>query len=497
MGSPSAGQFMTRLLVTLHRWIGIVLCLMFATWFASGVVMIYVPFPSLSEADRIAGADELAVSEVGSLPAALAATGIDSVDRLRLLQYQLRPMLVVEGDGGIVTASFADTAQRITPMTDADARNIAERFSGVAVASVSDLISYDQWVVHHRFDPYRPFFRVELADSAQTHLYVSTKSTEVLQQTNRQQRGWNYIGAVVHWIYPTFIRKDWAVWDQLVWWMSLVAIVGVMAGLILGLQRTLVARQRGHQGLASPFSGWLAWHHKTGLILGIVVLLWIFSGWLSMDHGRLFSVPDPSPQQIADVRNISLIDALDQVQKQDLTNFSRFREIEISALDELAVIIARRPELSELLVLGVNRSRRSEFSIDAAESAVSNAWPNNTVIDRYLVPTNDVYGNLREGSLSETTLRLVLDDDKSTWVHLDLKDGRLISVMDSSRRAYRWLFNGIHSLDFPGLANRRPLWDLVMILLMAGGFVFSLTGIVIAYRRLVKLTREKTAFSEE
>ena len=36
-----------RILVQLHRWIGIVLCLMFAAWFASGIVMIYVPFPLL------------------------------------------------------------------------------------------------------------------------------------------------------------------------------------------------------------------------------------------------------------------------------------------------------------------------------------------------------------------------------------------------------------------------------------------------------------------
>ena len=70
---------------------------------------------------------------------------------------------------------------------------------------------------------------------------------------------------------------------------------------------------------------------------------------------------------------------------------------------------------------------------------------------------------------------------------MNLDDGRLISVMDDSRRIYRWLFNGIHSLDLPGLANRRPLWDVLMILLMVVGFVFSLTGIVIAYKRVARV----------
>src|SRR5260370_26826802 len=37
-----------------HRYLGIVFCLFFATWFASGVVMIYARMPELTEADRLA-----------------------------------------------------------------------------------------------------------------------------------------------------------------------------------------------------------------------------------------------------------------------------------------------------------------------------------------------------------------------------------------------------------------------------------------------------------
>ena len=478
---------MTRLLAKLHRWISTALCLMFAAWFASGVVMIYVPFPSLPEAERIARAEVVDVSTVTSLPAALAVTGINSVDRLRLLQYQQRPILVVEGHSGDVMASFADSPELIRPLTAADARTIAEKFSSVSVTSVSDLIAYDQWVVHDRFDPYRPFFRVALADSAGTNLYVSAKTTEVLQQTNRQQRVWNYVGAVVHWIYPTFIRKDWALWDQLVWWVSLVGITGVVAGLTLGVKHLRAARQLGDKGLASPFSGWLAWHHKIGFVFGIVVLLWIFSGWLSMDHGRLFSVPDPTAQQVADVRGIALSEALGQIQVEDLARFAGASEFEITALDEQPLLVARTHEESELMLIGPSRIADQSYLISAAESAVSRAWPDNTIKNSYMVPADDIYGHLREGSIGDRTLRLVLSDVDETWVHVNLNDGHLVSVMDYSRRMYRWLFNGIHSLDFPGLVNSRPLWDVLMIFLMAVGFIFSLTGIVIAYRRVARV----------
>ena len=163
---------MTRFLATLHRWISIVLCLMFALWFASGVVMIYVPFPSLTDSERLEQAAVIDISKVNSLTAALSATGVESVNRLRLLQYQQRPILVAQGKNNVVAASFTDSSEIVKPLTKADAITIAQTFSNTLVASVSDPISYDQWVVHDRFDPFRPFFRVELADSLETHLPI-------------------------------------------------------------------------------------------------------------------------------------------------------------------------------------------------------------------------------------------------------------------------------------------------------------------------------------
>jgi hypothetical protein len=44
-----------RVLTLVHRWLGILFCLLFAMWFASGIVMHFVPFPALTEAERIEG----------------------------------------------------------------------------------------------------------------------------------------------------------------------------------------------------------------------------------------------------------------------------------------------------------------------------------------------------------------------------------------------------------------------------------------------------------
>ena len=41
---------MIRALATLHRWWGVAFCMLFAMWFASGIVMHFVPFPTRAEA---------------------------------------------------------------------------------------------------------------------------------------------------------------------------------------------------------------------------------------------------------------------------------------------------------------------------------------------------------------------------------------------------------------------------------------------------------------
>jgi len=49
-----------RLLVVLHRWWGVAFCLLFAMWFATGIVMHFVPFPARGDQGR--SADRLNLS---------------------------------------------------------------------------------------------------------------------------------------------------------------------------------------------------------------------------------------------------------------------------------------------------------------------------------------------------------------------------------------------------------------------------------------------------
>jgi len=81
-------------------------------------------------------------------------------------------------------------------------------------------------------------------------------------------------------------------------------------------------------------------------------------------------------------------------------------------------------------------------------------------------------------------LRVGFDDDAQTWFHLDPVTGEILGRTDRGRRAYRWLFNALHSFDFPALLSNRPAWDAVVWLLSILGMVISVSGIVIGWQYL-------------
>jgi hypothetical protein len=62
--------------------------------------------------------------------------------------------------------------------------------------------------------------------------------------------------------------------------------------------------------------------------------------------------------------------------------------------------------------------------------------------------------------------------------------GVIVGHADRSSKWNRWLFNGLHQLDFAAAVRARPVWDVLVIALCAIGGVSALTGVVLGWRRL-------------
>ena len=73
-------------------------------------------------------------------------------------------------------------------------------------------------------------------------------------------------------------------------------------------------------------------------------------------------------------------------------------------------------------------------------------------------------------------------DAQNTRFYIDPRTARVVGSYDDSAWVNRWLYNGLHSLNFPWLYNYRPLWDIVVITFMVGGTALCVTSLILAWR---------------
>lgn len=465
-----------RVLTLVHRWLGIVFCLLFAMWFASGMVMHFVPFPSLTEIERIAGLAPVEASLDLRSPGDAAGTVKDAA-RVRLLQRVDRPVYVVLGPIGVKAFGAADLSDA-SVQSEELARAIAvdharRRKMDVTRAAFAELLTVDQWTVGDAFNRHRPLYRVALNDAAGTDLYVSSVTGDVVGDTTRRERTWNYVGSVAHWIYPTVLRSRTEIWNAAVWSLSLGALITALAGSLLGMIRFVAG------GIGSPYRGWHKWHHLLGLACMAFLVSWSFSGWLSVDSGRLFSTGALTAGETARVASVPAWNDLSKTEWRPSAKEGT-REIEWFAFDRKFYRRERTGlETQRLFAIGAEAPATKAFlGADEITRFVDRLAPQ---CDAPTVIAADDNYAIVSAMPGAPVFRSVCSD---IWYHIDAASGVILERSDPSSRAYRWLYGALHRLDVPAL-NARPLLRTGLIVTLCGcGLVFSLTGIVIGWRRL-------------
>jgi hypothetical protein len=132
------------------------------------------------------------------------------------------------------------------------------------------------------------------------------------------------------------------------------------------------------------------------------------------------------------------------------------------------------------LIVGAARAVMPEAPIDGMQ------W-----MDDY-----DAYYYDRDRRRSLPVLRVRYGDPQRTWLYFDPRQGTIARKEERLSRINRWLYHGFHSFDFPFLYHRRPLWDVVVLVLSAGGLALSATTLTASWRRLRRAARRVTSRSD-
>lgn len=490
---------MTRnFLIFLHRYLGIALSLLFIIWFASGFALIYTGgMPYLTERERLQSLPAIDFQNVSITPAeAQRISRANSTPKLTTVMA--RPAYqFITGAGRIV---FADDGTLLTDSMISSRQIIADFIgsSDVEIERIGRIEEVDQWTIGLRAELPLEKFRVN--DGLGTEIYVSPRWGQVILETSNSERFLAWIGAIPHWLYFVDLRRNAALWNDTVVWLSTLGIGLVMIGIIL-IFTQLRPTKPFSMSKAIPYRGVMRWHYLTGLFFGVITLSWVFSGLLSMDPyewNRTQGI-SLSPAMLDDGEfTISGFNPIvEENTQQEILNMLQdldVKEIEFEYIQgEYYIHVVAKDEESSwgysrrLYGLATLQFREEFFS---AESVLDQIQSNveSTVLSAAVLEQYDNYYYSRPSfhgpSLPLPVLRINFDDPMETSAYIDLRSNELVYVSHRWGRVERWLYRGLHSLDFGSFYRSRPLWDAVIIVLLCGGLVLVTIGTYIGFRRL-------------
>jgi len=512
---------MRRLLIFVHRYLGIPLSIVFVVWFVSGVVMMYTGgMPSISRQEALERMEPLNTARIRLTPEAAldAANIIAGPTSIRLATVLGRPAYRYGFGFGGETTVFADDGSVLDEVSVADAAELAARYLAVSnelVNFTETLYDPDQWTL--TLGQSLPLHVFDVADGKATRVYVAAASGDVALVTDRVSRFFAWIGVIPHWLYFTPLRLNQPAWYWTVVALASMGCVLAVLGLVLGI--TQFRR-------STPFSfaksvryrGWMRWHYVSGVLFGIFALTWVFSGLMSMEPF------DWTRTEGLEISGSSLAggplraEAFPQVAATSGTGAAaglanaaelEFRQIlgapfllvtpavlsgvhstsgeglrAYERLHQPYPLTLERPDGRYLVRADTLETVSEPFDSGQLVAALERAANGAKAVDVERLDRYDAYYYSRNGEAPLPVLRIRFDDPMSTWYYVDPLEARIVSRVHRDSRVERWLFSGLHSLDFGFWYARRPLWDVAMISLSLGALLTSLIGMFLGLRRL-------------
>jgi hypothetical protein len=292
------------------------------------------------------------------------------------------------------------------------------------------------------------------------------------------------------------LRKHPLQWSQFVIWISGIGTIAAILGIAVGIWMYSPAKRYRYAGALTsiPYRGSKRWHMILGLIAGLTAATWAFSGFLSMDPFPI-QVTDPGPDIGGALRGkIQLADFDAKPPNQALAQTAglKVKELELASIAGEPVYVATADGGTTRMI-----PLHGAFDEDRIFEIVKKAAGPGNIAELRVVNEYDAYYLDRRHELPLPVILVRLNDAGRTRYYIDPKTARVVGDYSSSQWVTRWLYHGLHSLNFPWLYKYRPLWDFVVISLLVGGTALTITSLILAWRvfrrKLTKLLAADSA----
>lgn len=477
-------------LFKLHRITGRFIVLFFLMWFVTGLVLLYHPYPKVS--------DELVNEKKEELPSSLPSVQDISqlaggeIKKLQIRQFQGQTLLSVSTKDSICLLN-ADTLEAVKPIDFPAIEKIARHWIDAPVLKVDTLMQRAQWVLFTKYDKELPIYRFYFDDKEKHELFLSGRTGEVLQLTDKESRFWAWIGAIPHKFYIPAIRRDVDTWQNTITCFSAIALIAALSGWILGWC-LLVKRYRRKRTWQNPYKKrWHRWHFAFGMVFGLFLIGWAVSGIFAMQRVPQWMIPmegdysfktsrlwgkKPLPMSAYRLDYRKLKETYPQLKEVEWTHF---REIPAYRIVEGTQERYINASSSDVKMLQIPESTIIEgFRAIHGDSVAMNVC---------LLKEFDNYYLSRRVSLSLPVYKIEVDDANGSLYYVSPVDG-YVRYLNNNKMVRKWLFNGIHYLDIDWLLAHPWLWTVCIWTLCIGCGVVCLSGTVLGGLWLLKRKRK-------
>jgi hypothetical protein len=272
--------------------------------------------------------------------------------------------------------------------------------------------------------------------------------------------------------------------------------VTAMLGIAIGIWMYSPRRQyrRGEASTSIPYRGQKRWHMILGLIFGMATVTWAFSGMLSMDPFPMKtagSARERGSNIATALRGRFQIEAFDAMNPRAAVKTLsdlKIKELELMSLAGEPMYLATIAR-NETRIVPVHGAPLREFGSEKIIELIRRTVGQGNIAGIRAMDDYDAYYADRRHERPLPVVLMRLNDADHTRYYIDPKTARVVGSYSSRSWITRWLYHGLHSLDFPWLYKYRPLWDIVVIVFMVGGTALCVTSLILAWRVVTRKIR--------
>lgn len=470
-----------RLFYSLHRFFGFIICLLLSMWFITGLVIIYHPFPNVTNEQKYANLEtihqkDLSVNIIDSI-SRIAAN--EKIKKITLEQFQGQARYNIKTDKRLYQLSAEGTRSEIRIDINS-IQNIASKWSQGSISKIDTLVERDIWIMYNRYMKELPIYKVHFNDEEKHQLYISSGTGEVQQFTSFSQGAWAYIGAIPHKFYIPALRKDTRVWADTVTVLSLISLLVGITGLYVGID-ACVRRYRRKRRIQSPYKRKAyRWHHILGIIFGFFIITWSISGALSLRKVPQWMAKTHNPIPMGIKGKAISFDKYILDHKDILKQYDEVKQIEWSYFQGKPVynVVIGNQQVS------FDASTSVVQGLNLIEADIKKVIYNNHGEVDFAIETISDYENYYipwTRSLALPVYKVTVADPDNSIYYINPKNGDYKYINDN-RKVRKWLFFGLHYFHIKWLIDRPILWTIVVWTLALGCTCVSLTGVWLGIR---------------